>query len=207
MTMRIVLYYAPMSSATRVYWALEELGLPFEKIKLDLSKGEQQRPEFLKLNPNGKVPTLVVDGQPMFESLAMLIWLGETFGVEKGLFPQAGPARIDALKWLTWGQVTLGEAVFRFLSNTSERWPAELRNAKVAEKARQEIEALLRILDGGLQERDHLCGAGFSLTDCGIASLVGFIARQGFDLSKHANVLAWLGRCTSRPALARAMAG
>jgi glutathione S-transferase len=205
--MRIVLYYAPMSSATRVYWALEELGIPFEKVKVDLSKGEQRNPEFLSLNPNGKVPVLIVGGQPMFESLAMLIWLGETFGVEKGLFPAPGPARIDALKWLAWGQVTLNEAVFRFLSNTSERWPAELKNAKVAERARNDIETLLRILDGGLQSRDHLCGADFTLADCGIATLVAFIARQGFDLSQCPNVTAWLGRCTSRPALGRAMAG
>src|SRR6266516_4392854 len=80
-TMGIVFYYTPMSSATRVLWALEELGVPFDKVKVDLSKGEQRQPEFLKLNPNGKVPTMVIDGQPVFESLAMLLHLGETYGV------------------------------------------------------------------------------------------------------------------------------
>jgi glutathione S-transferase len=205
--MQIVLYYAPMSSATRVYWALEELGVPFEKVKVDFSKGEQRSPEFLQLNPNGKVPTLVVDGHPMFESLAMLIWLGETFGVEKGLFPPPGVERLDALKWMAWGQVTLNEAVFRFLTNTSERWPAELKNQKVAEQARHEIEMLLRVLDGGLQGREYLCGTSFTLADCGVATLVAFIGRQGIDLSQNKSVAAWLGRCMSRPSLGRAIAG
>jgi glutathione S-transferase len=80
--MGIVFYYTPMSSATRVHWALEELGVPYDKVKIDLAKGEQKKPEFLKLNPNGKVPLLVVDGQPVFESLAMLLYLGDTYGVD-----------------------------------------------------------------------------------------------------------------------------
>ena len=205
--MKMVLYYAPMSSATRVYWALEELGVPFEKVKVDLSKGEQRNADFLKLNPNGKVPTLVVDGHPIFESSAMLIWLGETFGVEKGLFPAAGKERLDALKWLAWGAVTFGEAVFRYLSNSSDRWPAEMKNAKVAERARADIDHLLAILDEALEGRDYLLGSAFTLVDCGVATLIPFLMRLGVDVSQKPNVTAWVGRCTSRPALARAIAG
>src|SRR5689334_13676031 len=105
--MGIVFYYAPMSSATRVHWALEELRLPYEKVKIDLSAGEQRTPAYRKINPNGKVPAMVVDGVPVFESLAMMLYLGETYGVDKGLFPPAGPARVEAWKWMAWGAVTL----------------------------------------------------------------------------------------------------
>ena len=85
--MSIVLYTAPFSSASPVVSALVELGVPFERVTLEFAAGEQRRPEFLKLNPNGKVPTLVVDGTPMFEALAILLWLGETYGVKAGLWP------------------------------------------------------------------------------------------------------------------------
>src|SRR5262245_35996659 len=130
-SMGLVFYYAPMSTATVVHWAVEELGVPMDKVKIDLQAGDQKKPEYLKLNPNGRVPLLVHDGRAIFESLAIMIHLGETFGVEKGLFPPPGLDRAEAIQWMTWLQVTVGEAVARFLRNTSERIPAELRNAKV----------------------------------------------------------------------------
>src|SRR5262245_56724218 len=163
--MGIVFYYTPMSSATRVHWALEELGVPYDKVKLDLSKGEQRQPEFLRLNPNGKVPTMVIDGQPVFESLAMLLYLGETFGVDKGLFPPPGPKRLEAFKWMAWGSVSLIEAGMRFLRNTSDRWPAEQRSLGAAEAARKELHDLLHVLDDALAGRQYLLGDSFSLAD------------------------------------------
>ncbi len=69
-----------MSSATRVFWALEEPGIPYEKVKFDLAVGYQRKPEYLAINPHEKVPALVIDGVPMFESLAMLLFRGERFG-------------------------------------------------------------------------------------------------------------------------------
>jgi glutathione S-transferase len=204
--MSIVLYYAPMSSATRVYWALEELGVPFDKVRIDLSAGEQRKPDFLELNPNGKVPTMIVDGQPLFESLAMLLHLGEAYGVDKGLFPPSGRARLEALKWMAWGSVTLAEAVQRFMRNTDKRWPREQQSVGAAEVARKELGELMRILDGALAGRAFLLGENFSLADCGVATLAAYIGRIGIDLSPYANVSAWLGRCMARPALGRALA-
>jgi len=205
--MGIVFYYTPMSSATRVHWALEELGVPYEKVKVDLSAGEQRKPEFLKINPNGKVPAMVIDGQPVFESLAMLLHLGETYGVDRGLFPPPGLQRLEAFKWMTWGSVSFLEAAQRFMRNTSERWPVEQRNAGAAEAARKELNDLVRVLDDTLATRPYLLGEAFSLTDCGVATIVAFVGRIGFDLAPYAHVGAWIGRCMARPALGRAMAG
>jgi glutathione S-transferase len=204
--MGIVFYYTPMSSATRVHWALEELGLPYDKLKLDLTVGDQRKPEFLKINPNGKVPTLVIDGQPLFESLAILIYLGETYGVDKGLFPPSGPQRLPALQWMAWGSVSFSEAVTRYMRNTSDRWPTEQRSAGAAEAARTEIYAMLKVLDAALEGRSFILG-GFSIADCAIATMVAFAGRIGLDLSPYANVSAWVGRCVSRPAFAVALAG
>ena len=101
--MTITLYAAPMSSATPVLTALTELEVPHEMVPMDLSAGDQRKPDFLALNPNGQVPTLVVDGTPMFEALAIMQWLGDRFGVERGLWPASdAPERLVALSWSTW---------------------------------------------------------------------------------------------------------
>src|SRR5215813_12354098 len=96
--MSLVFYYAPMSSAVTIHWALEELGVPYEKVRLDLQARDQDKPAYKALNPNGKVPLLVHDGTPIFESAAILMHLGEAFGVDKGLFPAAGAKRAEAMK-------------------------------------------------------------------------------------------------------------
>src|SRR5262245_24640277 len=107
----LTFYYTPMTSATRGHWAVEELGVPYEKVRIDLAAGEQRKPEYLALNPNGKVPLLVADGVPIFESLAILLFLGETYGADKKLFPKSGAEHAEALKWMCWSSVTLAEAV------------------------------------------------------------------------------------------------
>lgn len=89
--MSMTFYYAPMSSAITVHRALEELGVPYDAIRLDLAAGETRKPEFLAINPNGKVPALVHDGTPLFESVAILIHLGESFRRRAGPVPGPGP--------------------------------------------------------------------------------------------------------------------
>lgn len=205
--MNLVFYYSPMSSSNRIHWALEELGVPYEKVKVDLAAGAQKKPEYLALNPNGKVPLLVVDGHPIFESLAILIFLGEQFGTEKDLFPQPGLERAEALKWMAWGSVSLTETLFRYVRNTSERFPAEEKNEKAAASAKAELSVYLTTLDKALEGKDYLLGSNFSLTDVSLASLFAFMARVGIDTNPYKNINAWVGRCMSRPALARVMMG
>jgi glutathione S-transferase len=205
--MSLVFYYAPMSSATRIHWALEELGVPYDKKKIDLSKGEQRTPAYLALNPNGKVPLLVDDGVPIFESLAILLHLGERYGVEKKLFPSPGMGRAEAFKWMAWAQVSLGDVISRIFRNTVERFPAEERNAKAGEAAKHEGGDLLGILDRALQGKEYVLGADFTFTDLSVAGAAMVLARVGVDFAAHAAVQAWMGRCSSRPALARAMQG
>jgi glutathione S-transferase len=202
--MGLVFYYAPMSTATVTHWAIEELGVPHEKVQIDLSAGENKKPEYLKLNPNGKVPLLVHDGKPIFESLAILIHLGETFGVAKELFPPPGLERAEAIQWMTWVQVTVGEAVSRLLRNTSDRIPAELRNEKAGQAAKADIEALLKILDDALAGKEYLVGGRFSLADLQVSSWMTYFRHFGFDLTPYSNIGAWAARCTARPAFARA---
>jgi glutathione S-transferase len=197
--MSLIFYYSPFTSATTTHWALEELGVPYEKVKVDF-KLDTKKPDFLKMNPNGKVPLLVHDGTPIFESAAIIAHLGETFGVEKNLFPAPGPKRGHALSWLVWANVSLGEALSRHEHNTSERVPKEQHNAKAAEVATADVETHLEILQGALTGKKFILGDAFSLVDVHLGGYTSYLGMCGFELKKWPTIEAWVKICTARPA-------
>lgn len=198
--MSIVLYWHPMSSASPVASALAELGVPHERVKVDIKAGEQRRPEFLALNPNGKVPTLTVDGAPMFETLAIQLWLGERFGVDRGLWPAAdAPERLLAMSWCAWAYVTYGAAVSRlYLAAHAD---APRRDAVQAQAAINDLDALLAVLDGYLAARAWVLGSDYSLADLVVGSVIGYTAFLGAPVASHPHVQAWLSRVQARPAM------
>ncbi len=204
--MSLTFYYSPMSTATVTNVVLEELGVPCEKINVDIRKGETRTPEFLRLNPNGKIPLVVHDGTSIWESAAITMYLGEVFGVEKGLYPAAGPKRGEAMKWIAWANVTLGEAVIRWMRNTADWVPVEQHNAKAAEAAQVDIQNCLRILNEALDGKQFLLG-GYTLADAHVNSFTDWLRFMKMDLSAYPNLSAWSQRCAARPAYARAMAG
>jgi GST-like protein len=194
-----------MSSATPVVHALAELGVPYELVPVDLAAGDQRRPAFLALNPNGKVPTLIVDGTPMFEALAIMQWLGDRFGVERGLWPAFdAPARFEALSWTTWAYVTYGAALSRLILASSERVPAELHHQGQAEHVRKELEQLLGVLDARLAARTYLLGDSYSLADHVVASVVTYGTYCGVGVDAWPHVSAWIARFSNRPSFAKA---
>jgi GST-like protein len=200
--MSIVFYAAPFSSALPVACALAELEVPHQRVTFDLAKNEQKRPEFLRLNPNGKVPTLVVDGTPMFEALAIAQWLGDRYGVAKRLWPAAdAPERLTALSWTTWAYVTYGAVLSRLIYAASDRVAPELRNPALAEFTRSELQLLLGLLDGWLASRLYLLGEAYSLADLVVANVVRYGALVGAAVETHAHVRGWLDRCHARPAM------
>lgn len=202
--MSLTFYYSPQSSASPVHWTLEELGIPYEKVVVDIRKGENKTPEYLKINPNGVVPALVHDGVAIFESAAIQIYLGETFGVEKGLYPPPGPARGEVMKWIVWTNVTLGDAMSRLGRNLGNWGPEDERNAKAGQTAKADLTRLLGIVEATLQGRSYLTGEGFTLADLHLASWMEYVAMVGMDTSGMANLSAWVKRCGARPAHERA---
>ncbi len=200
--MSIVFYAAPYSSATPVSAALAELEVEHERVPVDLAAGEQKDPAFLKLNPNGKVPTLVADGTPMFEGLAIILWLGDRFGIARGVWPATdAPARMQALSWSVFAYVSYLTALRRWHFAASEYTAPELRNEAHAAHAADELETLKRVLDGHLSGRDYLLGETFSLADLVAASVVGYGVWTGSAVDDHAHVAAWLARCQARPSM------
>jgi glutathione S-transferase len=193
--MSITFYYSPRSTATHVHWALEELEVPYAKVKVDLAAGDHKKPDYLRLNPNGKVPLLVDESTPIFESLAIIIHLGLRYGTERGLWPKLGaPAHGQALSWTVWGASILGGAVRRFALGGGD-----------PQSARAEVEPLLQILDARLAPGLNILGERFTLVDVATAGPLGLLARTDLNLETYPQVKEWLARVSSRPALATAL--
>ncbi len=196
--MSITFYYNPMSSSSRVHLSLDELGIPYEKVLIDLQAKDQKKPAFLAINPNGKVPTIVFDGQPMFESIAIQIYLGERYGVERGLWPKLDSREhMQALTWLCWHQNSLAVPMFTYLQQQ------EAGDSQAAASL-AEVHEMLAILDARLGERGNIVHDAWTLVDTDVASTLGWGLEVGkIDASKYRNVTAWLGRFQQRPVVCK----
>ncbi len=195
---KIVLYWHPMSSATPVACALAELGVPHERVKIDITAGEQRRPEFLALNPNGKVPTLTVDGAPMFEALAIELWLGQTYGVTSGLWPAEGtPENLQARAWSAWAYVTYGAQLMRLQAAKDLGTPDDAHGTA----ARKAMDGLLALLDDRLSRHPWMLGEGYTLVDLIVGSVIGYSAYIGAPVAAHPATLAWLQKVQARPSM------
>jgi glutathione S-transferase len=203
--MSLVFFHAPNSTAVITHWVLEELGVPYEKVNVDLKARDQDKPAFRALNPNGKVPTIVHDDIPVFESAAITLHLGETFGVPRNLFPPPGTERARAMSWIVWCNVSIGEAVQRLQHASASYVPADQHNAKAAEAARADIERLVGILDAQLAKRPYLLGESFSLVDAHVGSLTAWLGMLGFDQARWTHLDAWMKRITARPGYVTSM--
>jgi glutathione S-transferase len=202
---QLVLHGAANTRAVRIAVVLEELGVPFTRKHVDLSKNEQTSPAFLAVNPNGKVPALVVDGTPMFESLAIFYWLADRFGVEKGLWPKLDDAaRCVALSWTTWETATLGKDAIRWIEAGHDRVPKEWHNQALAKAARADMDHDVALLDEQLAGKKFLLGESFSLADTWVAFAIVFFSRIGVDMAPWPNVSRWFQSVTQRPAFAKA---
>jgi glutathione S-transferase len=197
--MSLTFYYAPMSTAGITELVLEELGIPHERVTLDIQKGDTKKPDYLAVNPNGRVPCIVHDGTPIWESAAVTIYLGETFGVERGLFPGPGPRRGEAIMWIVWTNVTLGDAVGRWTRNAMDWYPEDQKNAKARDAARSDIDGCLRVLDGALAGKQFLTG-DYTLADAHLSSFLIWLRMMKIDFAPFPNVQAWSERCWARPA-------
>ena len=208
--MSIRLYGWPNSTAARVHWALEELGVNYEYVTLDQKKGENKTPEYLAINPTGKVPGLVDGGQAYFESTAITLHLGETYGSERGLWPTAdagaAAARAEALCWTVWSTTELHAYMMQWLYHgldTPVSYAPADRSKATADYNHSQYLRNLDALEARLAGRDHMLGAAFSLVDVLAASVLLSGLGLGGSVEGRQNIAAWLDRCRARPAFAR----
>ncbi len=205
--MSLIFYFSPMSTASTVHWSLEELGIPYEPVQLNIQDAADWKRRLAPVNPNLKVPVLVHDGTAIFESVAIQIYLGETFGVDKGLFPPPGKQRGQALQWLVWTNVTLSEAMSRWQRHTSKHIPEALRHAPAGEEGRKDVDHLLGLFNEALGSKTYVLGENVSLVDFHMASFMQWVGFCGVDFAAFPKIKAWADRCAARPANLKLMGG
>ena len=193
------LYGSLNSSAGRCLWLLEELGVEYEQVALDFKAGEHKNPEYLKINPNGKVPTLVHDDFVLWETLAINRYLAKTFAPNLLGQNLADSALID--QWSLWSVLHL---YLPFSVAMYFAW-FKIGEAESVEKAKTiDAPPLLKILDDYLAGKEFMVGGQFSVADINVASIVNLGARLEFDLSGFSNITSWLTKMREREAYQKA---
>ena len=196
----IKLYGVPMSRALRSLWALEEIGVEYESVPVNFI-GDSKKPDYLAINPNGRIPALVDGDLTLFESMAINLYLARKY--DGGLQPRALEDEARAVQWSFWSMTELEPHLLKMLLNRV-MLPEDQRNASEAEAGVADLHAPLGVLDGALADRSYLLGDSFTIADLNVASVLSWAIFVGLDLTGYPRVKAWFDTCLGRPAVARA---
>lgn len=193
----IQIYGPKQSTAWRCFWMCEEVGLPYEMMPMDFSKGEHKSEAYLKLNPNGKVPTLVDGPFVLWESVAINAYLAEKHKPE--LLGSSIEDRAHVQQWGYWTVANLAHPVEVLVVHKWRPFPPE-----VLAKAAEDTKHFLGILEGCLAGKDYLVGNAFTLADLNVGSAVATAQRGGIDVAAYPLITAWFGKLAARPAFLKA---
>jgi GST-like protein len=195
----IDLYTAATPNGHKVSVALEELALPYTLKVLDLSKNEQKQPDFLAINPNGRIPAIVDRSEgdfAVFESGACLIYLAEKTGK---LMPTDIKGRSRVLQWLMFQMGGVGPMMGQ--ANVFYRYfPEKIQPA--IDRYQGETKRLLRVIDGHLQNHEYLAG-DYSIADIANWAWVRTHRWSGVEIDDLPNLERWVEAIRSRPAVQR----
>ncbi len=209
---RLQLYSLPTPNGVKVSIMLEEIGLPYEAHLIDIGKNETWTPEFLALNPNGKIPAILDPNGPggkplaLFESGAILVYLAE----KSGKFLPADPvARIETLQWLFFQMAAVGP-MFGQLGFFHKFAGREIEDKRPLERYRKESVRLLNVLESRLDGRQWIMGDEYTIADISllgwVRNMIGFYdARELVEYDKLKNVPLWLERGLARDAVQRGL--
>ncbi|HBW57518.1 MAG TPA: glutathione S-transferase [Oscillatoriales bacterium UBA8482] len=180
------LYGGARSRASIVQWYLEEIGVPYEFILLDMATGEHLQPEFLSINPIGKVPAIVEDDFQLWESGAILLYLAE----KHGKLPNSVEERAIITQWVLFGNATLGTGIF------------------IEASREKETPRLLNPLNKILSQQPFLMGDELNVADIAVGSILAYIPLMlQLDLSPYPAVLEYIQRLNDRPAFQKTIGG
>ncbi|WP_368416089.1 glutathione S-transferase family protein [Falsiroseomonas sp.] len=182
------------SRAFRCIWTAEEAGLPYEVIPVAF--GPDLKVAVAAVNPNGKVPALQDGSLTLFESLAINLHIAGKAGAP--LMP-AGDDGSRVLQWTLWAGTEAEPAIMQWAYNTYIH-PAEKRDAALAKAGAEAVAPRLAVLDQHLGGTGFLVGAGFTVADLNLASVLYGAWMNGFDFGPYPKVKAWLDACLTRPA-------
>lgn len=195
----ITLYGAMNSRAHRVVWMLKEMALPYAHVPTPFMDGSTHRPEFLRINPNGRVPALDDDGLLLHESMAINLYLARKHGGP--LAPAGFIEETLATQWSFW-VVTEVEKPLLFASANRKLFAEGSRDEEQAQMALAKLDRPFKVLDAHLASHAHLIGERFTVADLNVATVMDLAPQCGIALDAWPNVKEWHERCLARPAAA-----
>jgi len=195
------IYGIARTRAYRALWVAMELGLDYEHLPIEIGDAGARSPEFLAINPNGRLPVIVDDGFVLFESLAITLYLAKKHSLGK-LYPATLEGEARAWQWSFWAIAEVDRGV-NIWSLHAVRLPPQERNVALREEALKVIAAPFKVLDTALVKTPYLLGDDFTVADLNVAAVIS--RAVDMDLSHVPNLKAWLTRCLDRPAARAAL--
>jgi glutathione S-transferase len=196
------IYGIARTRAFRALWIADELGLDYEHLPIEIGDAGARAPEFLAINPNGRLPVIVDDGFVLFESLAITLYLAKKHSNGK-LYPGTSETEARAWQWSFWAIAEVDRGV-NIWSLHAVRLPAAERDAAKRDEALKILAAPFRVLDAAVAKQNYLLGDEFTVADLNVAAVIS--RAVDMDLSALPNLKAWLMRCLDRPAARKALA-
>ncbi|MCF6324032.1 MAG: glutathione S-transferase family protein [Gammaproteobacteria bacterium] len=197
----IVLYFHPGTRAVRPRWLLEELGVSYDLVLVNLGEGEHKRRPYLAINPAAKVPALTDGEITLTESLAICMHLADRFQ-EKNLAPAAGTIdRACYYKWMAYSVGTLEPAILEKIRR--QKTESEGGKYVTLSQAMTEFDVAVGVLETALESSQFILGDRFTAVDVMVGSLINWANNMHF-IESHQHTLEWLRRLKSRPAYLRA---
>jgi glutathione S-transferase len=201
------LYQFPLSpNCQKVVALAHEVGLPLERVPVDVFKGGTRTPEFLARNPNGKIPVLEDGDFVLWESNAMLTYLAGKAG-RTDLAPTAPRERANVERWLAWHNAHFAQAVGKVAFERIVKKLAGLGapDEAVVAKGAEEFAVLANVLEKSLAGKEYLCGS-LTIADFGVVTYAARTESCGLDFGDHPNVKAWLARMLARDSMRETLA-
>jgi glutathione S-transferase len=200
--MTLQIYGVARTRAFRALWIAEELGLAYEHVPVEIGEAGARTPEFLALNPNGRLP-LIVDGDfVLSESLAITLYLAKKYS-HGALYPAALEAEARVWQWSFWALVEVDRGV-NIWSLHAVRLPPDERDAALRDEALKLLAAPFKVLDAAVAGGAYLLGPDFTVADLNVAAVIS--RAVDMDLAPWPHLQNWLTRCLDRPAARQALA-
>jgi glutathione S-transferase len=193
---RLKIYGIARTRAFRTLWMAEELGLDYEHIVIETGPAGARQPDYLAVNPNGRLPAIDDDGFIMWESLAINIYLAKKHAAGS-LYPATPQGEAKVAQWSLWAANEIERAT-NVWSFHAERLPAAERDPKIAAAAIELLAPPFRVLDRTLADQPYLLGGAFTVADLNVAAVA--LRSIAMDLSATPRYRDWLQRCYDRPA-------
>ena len=196
-------YFAPQSRAVRTVWLLEEIGMTYELVRFSLGQKEMRSPEYTRVNPNGRVPTVVDGDVTITESTAIAQYLGAKYAPE--LTPDSDADNFATyLQWLNYAEGMIMPPTNNYVVETI-LLPPERRNEEIAERSLKLLNRTLSAVEGHMEDKEYIAGS-FTVADTITGHAVVMSRRLGADFSERPNLTAYADRLESRDAFKTAEA-